>query len=944
MHIQRFFVKSTLATKIVMLVCLMGVITAVIVAYTVASIRGIDRQYQSLITKEAMSALLINDAALDLNDSIQRVYAALTERKATTSKEMRADLLALQSQFNDRISEIRRLSPEKSEVLDAIGVQSTSVFALAARVVDAVVLGRSEQALRVIHEEFEPELAKLRRHLGVILAGSNYEFESSANALTRATETTTLTTAIAVSIGLALVIVLAGYFAITRISLPLTHLASVMRRLSQRNYDDVIVGTHRRDEVATMATTLQLFKDTMQRADELAAEVAATAAAQRLSDQLEELASGIPGAVFQFHADADGHREFSFLSQRSARLGLTVEGLNGLEAPVKNNLAESPASEDDTFRNLIATSVQTLAPLDFDMTVQHEGRVLWLRTMATARRAPDGGAIFNGAAFDVTQVKEQAKALVQAKQTAEVTAQEKVEFLATMSHEIRTPLNAILGMAQLALKTDLTPLQRQRLEQTCRSCDHLQRIIDHILDLSKLESGNLALEIMDFDVDEVLADAVQMCQESAEAKGLRLKAERHASVPPMLVGDPFRIRQILVSYTSNAIQFTQDGEVSIRVALEEDANANGLQLRFEVQDMGRGLTAEQVSGLFLPFRQAGSFSLQGSGGGTGLGLAISRQLAQLMGGHADVQSEPGKGSCFWFTVRVQPSTMAASTQQPGAQQPGAGDSMDPADKFKGRRILVVEDNELNQIVASGLLEAGGMVVDVADNGRIAIDMLTRAPDGYYAAVLMDMQMPEMDGLTATGVLRDMARFDDLPIIAMTANATREDVQRTRRAGMDAHISKPISEAKLWEILGRWVTLPKSPVVAAKAEVAPPSIEAFDPAPIEELRQVFTPADLQALVSRFVTLCEGRMVVLTQASEAGDWARLATEAHDLGGTAGSFGLHGLTTLGRALEEAARTQNSARVAPLLAQIRTALAEGLPRVQALSMGAAGGSAKPG
>jgi signal transduction histidine kinase/DNA-binding NarL/FixJ family response regulator len=936
MHIHRFFVKSTLATKIVLLVCLMGVITAAIVAYAVASIRGIDAQYQSLITKEAKSALLINDAALDLNDSIQRVYAALTERKTATSSEIRADLSALQSQFNERIAEIRRLSPEKSEVLDAIGVQQSAVFALAARVVDALLAGSNARALRVIHEEYEPELAKLRRHLGVILAGSNYEFESSANALTRATETTTLTTAVAVSVGIALVIVLAGYFAITRISLPLTHLAGVMRRLSQRNYDDVIVRSNRRDEVATMATALQLFKDTMQRADQLAEEVAATAAAQRLSEQLEELASGIPGAVFQFHADVEGRREFSFLSQRSARLGLTVDGLNALEAPVKNNLAESSAAEDDTFRHLIATSVRTLAPLDFDMTVQHDGRELWLRTMATARRAPDGGAIFNGAAFDVTQIKEQAKALVQAKQTAEVTAQEKVEFLATMSHEIRTPLNAILGMAQLALKTDLTPLQRQRLEQTCRSCDHLQRIIDHILDLSKLESGNLALEIMDFDVDEVLADAVQMCQESAEAKGLTLKAERHASVPPMLVGDPFRIRQILVSYTSNAIQFTQEGEVSIHVALE-GASTGDLQLRFEVHDKGTGLTPEQNSGLFLPFRQAGSFSLQGSGGGTGLGLAISRQLAHLMGGHADVQSEPGRGSCFWFTARVQPSQMKTNAQVAAA--PAAG--QEPPDKFRGRRILVVEDNELNQIVATGLLESGGMLVDVADNGRIAIDMLDRAADGYYAAVLMDMQMPEMDGLTATRLLRDLERFDELPIIAMTANATREDVQRTRQAGMDAHIAKPISEAKLWEVLGRWISLPESAARAAKPEPAKPANEDFDPTPIEELRQVFTPADLQALAARFITLCENRLALLTQAHEASDWARMATEAHDLGGTAGSFGLHALTTLGRALEAAARAQDPARTTPLLAQIGVALAVGLPRLRALcAVGTGAGS----
>jgi signal transduction histidine kinase/ActR/RegA family two-component response regulator len=383
-------------------------------------------------------------------------------------------------------------------------------------------------------------------------------------------------------------------------------------------------------------------------------------------------------------------------------------------------------------------------------------------------------------AFELNrQVGESAKATRQ----AEMTAQGKSDFLAMMSHEMRTPLNGIIGMSGLLESKNLDDNQRECVEVIRRSGETLLAIIDDVLDFSKIEAGRLTLESADFDPARAILDAIQIVERSAVAKSLTLSTHLDPALPAMVSGDVMRLRQVLLNLLSNAIKFTSEGEIVVRGELRSAAS-DGYELYFSVTDGGIGISEEQQARLFQPFSQANASTAR-MFGGTGLGLAICKRLAGLMGGNIGVESRPAQGSCFWFTIRV-----GAAAPEPSRLVAQSG-TIRPATGF---RLLLVEDNPINQKVARLVLDKLGYQVDVANNGFEALDAVDSV---RYDLILMDCIMPEMDGFEATRRLRSAGgRAAEVPIIAMTANAFEDDRKACLAAGMNDFLSKPVRQTEL----------------------------------------------------------------------------------------------------------------------------------------------------
>ncbi|MCP3942140.1 MAG: response regulator [Desulfobacteraceae bacterium] len=432
---------------------------------------------------------------------------------------------------------------------------------------------------------------------------------------------------------------------------------------------------------------------------------------------------------------------------------------------------------------------------------------------------------YEGVLENITQ-KRKAEELKIAKEAAEASTRAKNVFLASMSHEIRTPMNAILGLSDLALKTNLTTQQQDYIEKIGMSAHDLLGIINDILDFSKIEAGELNIDHVDFLLDDIWENLSDLFTEKSKIKGLKLLFAIEENIPPALIGDPLRVKQILINLIGNALKFTQKGKIIVRVSLVEKTHDRVI-LQFSVKDTGIGIDQEKLTTIFAPFTQVEPFITR-KYSGTGLGLSICKQLINMMDGKIWAKSKRGHGSCFNFTTNFG--------LQPEGQEPEFIRSKKNHNKiinmgdFKGIRILLVEDNSINRQVAVEILESRGIIVTNAENGMEAINIFSSRGNNdllKFDAVIMDVQMPGMNGFEATRQIRQIElknlknqksnKKTRIPIITMTAHAMIGDREKCISSGMDDYIAKPIDQDRLFKILKKWIPLGADRPHAAKKE-------------------------------------------------------------------------------------------------------------------------------
>jgi PAS domain S-box-containing protein len=453
-----------------------------------------------------------------------------------------------------------------------------------------------------------------------------------------------------------------------------------------------------------------------------------------------------------------------------------------------------PPEQRDVFALECRALGTSASPREWEMPMVTADKTAFAALLRAIRTPLDERWI---AITDVSERKRAAEDLLRAKQAAAAATVAKSEFLANMSHEIRTPINGVLGMLSLLLDSDLTEKQRHHVEIARGAGRGLLKVIDAILDLSNIEANNVELELSTFNLSGCLQGTIELLAIRAAEKGGTVAARVDGMVPRLVVGDEGRLRQILVNLIGNALKFSARGSAALNVNVDS-GDERTTTLRFAVRDDGPGLAAAQMARIFEPFVQADGSSTR-EFGGTGLGLSISKQLVHLMGGTIGVQSAAGRGSTFWFTAVFGKAT-GEETRSASAERR----VFVPAAVAGGGRLLLAEDDPTNQIVTRAMLERLGYAVDVVSNGREAVAALEKA---NYALVLMDCMMPELDGLGATAVIRDRRSAvlqHDIPIVALTANSTREDRARCRAAGMNDHLAKPVELAQLGLFLEKWL--------------------------------------------------------------------------------------------------------------------------------------------
>jgi two-component system sensor histidine kinase/response regulator len=725
-------------------------------------------------------------------------------------------------------------------------------------------------------------------------------------------------------------------------------------------------------------------------------------------------------------------RESVFYNIRFAELWrLPEDQLSEIDADTLMELVAAQVKDSAKYRKLVERQRGNLEAEESTTIELGDGRVLERHVVP---RRVHGRCVGSVAIYrDVTERRRVEQAVLRAKEIAEEATRMKSAFLANMSHEIRTPMNAIIGLSHLVLKTELTDRQRDYVQKVQASGQHLLGIINDILDFSKVEAGKLDLENAEFELERLLDHTSNLVSEKCHAKGLELVFEVAPGVPQVLVGDSLRIGQILLNYANNAVKFTERGEIVVSVR-ESERTEGDVLLHFRVRDTGIGLSQEQATRLFQSFSQADT-SITRKFGGTGLGLAICKKLAVMMGGDVGVESEPGKGSTFWFSARLGLGTPKPRAIPPGPELSGrralvvddnanartvvagllremtletdaaasgseavervrravqegrpydvvyldwrmpgmdgleaakqirslglesppmllmvtaygreetakeaarcgignvlvkpvspsllldttmaalAGRSVPPEPRrvqarrdprlkaLQGRRVLLVEDNEVNQQVARELLEDIGLVVETADNGKAA---LAKVGAGGWDLVFMDMQMPVMDGLAATREIRRMPHLKSLPVVAMTANAMESDRCLCLEAGMNDHLVKPIDPEDLASLALRWLRPRAARQAPAASDELPQGIDGLDIA-AGLARMAGKKLLYGAMLRRYVASQSTAVAQIREAFALGDGEAAQRLAHTLKGVSGSVGATLVQQRAHALEEALR----------------------------------------
>lgn len=664
-----------------------------------------------------------------------------------------------------------------------------------------------------------------------------------------------------------------------RLAGPLVGLSKVARAIAIDGRFDHDIRVEGKDEVADLASALK-------------------AMLYRLEQSQRELETRVEERTTELRAK---ERELSEQASRlSAILGNVVDGIITIDQG-GTMLSVNPAAE-----RLFGYSAQEMLGRNVSMLMPEphrsahdgylarylstgEGRVIGIgRQLAGARR--DGSLfpmelavtvihsecpVFVGVVRDITERVKAQEAMQTAKEAAEEANREKSEFLATMTHEIRTPMNGVLGMLNILLHAGLPPPQRRHAEVAHRSARSLLTLINDILDFSKIEAGRLTLEVSDFELPALVAEVVENIGVPAQDKGIAVACMVDAALPQWLRGDRSRLLQVLLNLLSNAVKFTEAGSVSLRTLRDGD------KLRFEVIDTGIGIAVEDQQRLFTRFTQVeGSYTRKY--GGTGLGLAISHRLVEAMDGAIGVASAPGEGSMFWFSVPL----LEGSERQTGAGRTEW--------QFTGH-VLLADDSETNQLVAVSLLERTGLTVDCVGDGRAAVQAVQG--HGNYDLVLMDIAMPEMDGLTATRLIRALPPpLSDIPIIAMTAFAMTGDAEKCLEAGMNDFVTKPVDPPVLYAKIAGWL--------GGLCEIGGPAAHSLDDSLIQRMEADTDTETTRRIAGKVAAEIETRSARLAEAALNGDIEVVARETHTLKSLAATFGAERLRTLATDLEMIAR----------------------------------------